>query len=388
MDSLTTSFKCAAPIRICDLGGWTDTWFAEKGCVLNIAVFPSVEVNIQTRLKAHGEPQITIFAENYNHRYDIATRTRTWTKHPLIEAAFNLFELPQDLRLEVTIFSDAPAGASTGTSAAVSVALLGAMDLLAGRSLTSHEIASKAHYIESELLGIQSGIQDQISSAYGGINFIEMTKYPEASVSPVNLKDDLAWELESRLVLIYLGKPHSSSAVHEMVIRRLEHSPRYRRCLQPLREAVLAGKNALLRGNLDLFGQAMIENTRAQEQVHPDLVGERAKQVIAVAKQHGVTGYKVNGAGGAGGSITLLLKPGAPDKHDLIREIERVHTEFRHIPVVLAPQGLRRWKTEVTGEALALQMSTDPNGTRQNHKVFDLTAEVLQARLTRPWLHA
>jgi D-glycero-alpha-D-manno-heptose-7-phosphate kinase len=388
MDSLTTSFKCAAPIRICDLGGWTDTWFAEKGCVLNIAVFPSVEVNIQTRLKAHGEPQITIFAENYNHRYDIETKARTWSKHPLIEAAFKLFELPQDLHLDVTIFSDAPAGASTGTSAAVSVALLGAMDLLAGRSLTSHEIASKAHYIESELLGIQSGIQDQICSAYGGINFIEMTKYPEASVSPVNLKDDLAWELESRLVLIYLGKPHSSSAVHEMVIHRLEHSPRYRRCLQPLREAALAGKNALLRGNLDLFGQAMIENTCAQELVHPELVGERAKQVIAVAKQHGVTGYKVNGAGGAGGSITLLLKPGAPDKHDLIREIEHLHTEFRHIPVVLAPQGLRRWKTENAETTGPLQFRTSRPETRENGTIPGISTAMLQARLTRPWLHA
>ena len=29
-------------------------------------------------------------------------------------------------------------------------------------------------------------------------------------------------ELEQRLALIYLGRPHSSSAVHEMVIRGLE----------------------------------------------------------------------------------------------------------------------------------------------------------------------
>ena len=385
-DRLSMNIKCAAPIRICDLGGWTDTWFAEHGCVLNIAVYPSVEVNVHTRPKALGEPQITIFAENYNDKYDIKCNARCWTKHPLIEAAFRLFELPRDLHLDVAISSEAPAGASTGTSAAVSVALLGAMDLLAGRSLTSHEIASKAHYIESELLGIQSGIQDQISSAYGGINFIEMTKYPEASVSPVNLKDELAWELESRLLLIYLGKPHSSSAIHEMVIRRLERSPRYRRCLQPLREAAMAGKNALLRGDLDSLGQAMIENTRAQEQVHPDLVGERAKQVVAIAQQRGVAGYKVNGAGGDGGSITLLLRPGAPDKHELIRDIERLHTEFRHIPLILAPHGFRRWKTENAVLAEALPLRVSPRRARENDHIR--SAWVLQARLTRSWAHA
>ncbi len=32
--------NCTVPIRICDIGGWTDTWFARHGRVLNIAVTP------------------------------------------------------------------------------------------------------------------------------------------------------------------------------------------------------------------------------------------------------------------------------------------------------------------------------------------------------------
>jgi D-glycero-alpha-D-manno-heptose-7-phosphate kinase len=336
--------KCTAPIRICDLGGWTDTWFAGTGKVLNLAVFPSVEVTVVTRPKKAAEPQITIHAENYQDVYDLDADAKSWTKHPLIEAGFKLFKLPQDLHLDVSIFSEAPAGASTGTSAAVSVAVLGALDLMGSRSLTSYEIARKAHYIESEMLGFQSGIQDQLCAAYGGVNFIEMTKYPEASVSPVSLTDELSWELESRLLLIYLGKPHSSSSVHEAVIKRLEKSPKYRRCLEPLRQAAAAGKEALLRGDMAAFGAAMIENTAAQQQLHPDLIGERAQTVIEVGKQFDVTGYKVNGAGGAGGSVTLLLKPGARDKHRLISEIQRAHPDFSTIPVRLAPYGLRRWK--------------------------------------------
>ena len=35
-----------APIRICDNGGWTDTWFAGHGKVFNIGVSPYVEVQI------------------------------------------------------------------------------------------------------------------------------------------------------------------------------------------------------------------------------------------------------------------------------------------------------------------------------------------------------
>lgn len=337
--------QCTAPIRICDLGGWTDTWFAGSGKVLNIAVFPSVEVTIVTRPKRAREPQITIHAENYRDVYALNARSRTWTKHPLIEAAFRLFRLPRGLHLDVTIFSAAPAGASTGTSASVSVAILGALDLIGRRSLTSYELAAKAHYIESEILKLQSGIQDQLCAAYGGINFIEMTRYPEASVSPVVLPEELTWELESRLLLFYLGKPHSSSAVHETVIRRLEESPRFRRYLEPIREAAMAGKEALLRCDLEAFGRAMKANTAAQQKLHPELVGERARRVIELAREAGVTGYKVNGAGGAGGSVTLLLKPGAREKHALIAGIEAAHPEFRNIPIRLAPHGLRRWRT-------------------------------------------
>jgi len=337
--------KCTAPIRICDLGGWTDTWFAGTGKVLNLAVFPSVEVTVVTRSKKRREPQITIHAENYQDVYSINTQSKSWTKHPLIEAGFRLFELPRDLHLDVTIFSAAPAGASTGTSASVSVAILGALDLIGSRSLTSYELARKAHYIESDILKLQSGIQDQLCAAYGGVNFIEMTQYPEASVSPVTLPDELTWELESRLLLVYLGKPHSSSAVHETVIHRLEESPKFRKYLEPLRQAAVAGKEALLRGDLAALGQAMMENTAAQRQLHPELIGERAKQVIEVAKRFGVAGFKVNGAGGAGGSVSLLLRTGARDKHALIQEIERAHPDFRNIPVRLAPHGLRRWKS-------------------------------------------
>jgi D-glycero-alpha-D-manno-heptose-7-phosphate kinase len=339
--------KCTAPIRICDLGGWTDTWFARYGTVLNIAVFPHVDVIVGVREKRPGEARVTIRAENYKDIYDIDPEDKAWSRHPLIEASFKIFKLPSDLHLDVSIFSDAPVGASTGTSAAVSVALLGALDLVGRHSLTSHEIARKSHYIETKILGYQSGIQDQLSSAYGGINFIEMHNYPEASVSPLYLPNTTQWELESRLLLIYLGRPHSSSDVHKLVIARLEQSPRYRKLLEPLREAAVKAKEALLSGDFNEFGEAMIKNTEAQKQLHPELVGDRARQVIEVARGS-IVGYKVNGAGGDGGSLTLLLKSDTRLKHMLIEKIQKLNPDFRNIPIRLAPYGLRRW---ITSEA-------------------------------------
>jgi len=311
-----------------------------------MAVFPCVEVIVAARKKKAGEAQIVIHAENYHDSYQINSKAKTWSRHPLIEAAFRVFDLPPNLRLEVSIYSEAPAGASTGTSASVSVAIIGALDYLRQGSMSSYDIARKAHHVETHILKYQSGIQDQLAAAYGGVNFIEMTHYPEASVSPLYLPEALIWELESRLLLIYLGKPHSSSEVHRNVIARLERSGQYRRCLEPLREAAERGKQALLSGDLKGFGRTMILNTEAQRRLHPELVGERANTVIKIARRFGVDGYKVNGAGGVGGSVTLLLKENTHYKHELIAAIEKASPEFRNIPIRLAPYGLRRWRVE------------------------------------------
>ena len=124
------------------------------------------------------------------------------------------------------------------------------------------------------------------------------------------------------------------------MIRRLEESPRFRRYLEPLREAAAAGKAALLRCDLGAFGEAMAANTRAQQKLHPELVGDRARQVIALAREHGVSGYKVNGAGGAGGSVTLLLA-----RCERLRSLRyRGAILISAPPHPLGPHGLRRWR--------------------------------------------
>ena len=50
-------------------------------------------------------------------------------------------------------------------------------------------------------------MQDQLCSAFGGINFIEIVQYPRAIVSRVDAADSTLLELNRRLALIYLGDP-------------------------------------------------------------------------------------------------------------------------------------------------------------------------------------
>jgi D-glycero-alpha-D-manno-heptose-7-phosphate kinase len=58
----------AAPIRICDNGGWTDTWFAGHGAIFNIGVYPYAEVQVHVYPPGARQARITIHAEIFGER--------------------------------------------------------------------------------------------------------------------------------------------------------------------------------------------------------------------------------------------------------------------------------------------------------------------------------
>lgn len=342
--------KSVAPVRICDHGGWTDTWFSGHGQICNIAVLPGAEVQLIAYPRASQRAQVQVYAENYAEHlaYDPAAwhvRPPLAHPHPLIAAALAEIAPPANLALDITIRSDIPAGASTGTSAAVTVALLGALAALHPAHRTPHEIAAAAHRVETVRLGLQCGIQDQLCAAYGGINFIDMTTYPHARVEQLHLPDALCRELERRLVLVFLGAAHQSSAVHTSVIARLEREGDASPILAGLRNCAVAARDALCAGNWHRLGQVMAANTELQRALHPALVSAQAQALIALAQAHGVVGWKVNGAGGAGGSVTLLCDAQPDAKHSLLAAIPRLDERLRVLPIVLSPEGLRVWES-------------------------------------------
>ena len=125
------------------------------------------------------------------------------SRHPLLEAAIDALPPPADLAVEVTVRSVVPAGCGAGTSAAVAVALLGALAAARAEQLSPRDVAYAAHRLEVDVLGDESGIQDQLSAAFGGINYLEIDRYPNATVQSLPVWD----ELGARLTLVFLGRP-------------------------------------------------------------------------------------------------------------------------------------------------------------------------------------
>jgi D-glycero-alpha-D-manno-heptose-7-phosphate kinase len=321
--------ETSAPVRICDNGGWTDTWFGGPGRVVNIAVTPGVEVSIRATRGAG----VVLDVEDFGDRYSVVPGSARDARHALLEAAIDAFPPPGDIAFEVRIRSAVPAGCGAGTSAAIAVALLGALAAARGEPISAHDAAYAAHRLEVDVVGNESGIQDQMSSAFGGINYLEIEPYPETTRYPLPAWD----ELSARLSLVYLGRAHDSSGLHREVI---EGEARLRSdVFSRLRDAAGSARDAVLARDLHAFGQAMIANTDAQAALHSGLVGIDARRVIDVAAAFGAVGWKVNGAGGDGGSLTLLHE--SPEaKLAIEHRVAELDARYRVLPVRVSANGL------------------------------------------------
>ncbi|MBD3414563.1 MAG: GHMP kinase [Candidatus Aminicenantes bacterium] len=330
------------PVRINDIGGWTDTWFAKKGKVLNMAVSPGVDVSIKVWENIKNEKErVTIHTQNYGETFQVDPDHPKYDQHPLLQAAIHSISVPKKFKLEIKIHSRIPAGSSTGTSASVCAALLGALDQITPHKRSASEIASLAHQVETEKLGWQSGIQDQICAAYGGVCFVDMYRYPQANVTKLKLKQNIKKNLNQRICLVYLGSGHSSSALHEEVIRFLEKKGSQFKLIHQMRDLAQKARNLLSQGDLESFGKTMIDNNECQRSLHSKLISSQAESVIRIAQKHHAAGWKVNGAGGQGGSLTLLSSARKSEKKEMLKEIASLGKGIQHIPVSLNLQGLK-----------------------------------------------
>ncbi len=326
-----------APVRVADVGGWTDTWFGSPGQVCHLAVGPGVRVEavlVEPGLLEPGpvpapvagpERPVRLIAPDLGEDYAIGpSADRGWAapapgRHPLLEHAvtsvLEAVDLPAGRTVTVTITSAVPAGASLGTSGAVVVALLAALDALFGRSRTPAELAVAAHQVESARAGRESGVQDQWAAALGGCGLLAIGPYPEVRHRAVPVATEVRAELGERLVTVVFGA-HDSSAVHAEVIEAMvgcggAGHDRARAALRDLAALAREAADALAAGSIAGWAEVLVAATAGQGRLHPALVGPAHRAAIDVAVGQGARGWKVNGAGGGGGSLTVVADDAA-----------------------------------------------------------------------------
>ena len=329
--SNATTWLASAPVRTADIGGWTDTWFAGVGAVCNIALEHRAQVTVVHDPDA--APMVDLALAITGERYSFRPGEEPG-RHPIIEHAISA-AMPH-ASVTITIDNSIEPGSGLGTSAAVMVALVAGLLACDGHDIDPADIATRAHRYETST-GKQSGVQDHWASAWGGISLLSV-EYPAVVRMPVVITDTTAAELERRLHTVYLGSPHASSSLHDEVIARLEiqRAP----CLDEMRTAANAAAAALADGDLDAYGASLSAHHEAVRTMHPGLVGRDAIQLVALASGFGASGWKVNGAGGEGGSM-VVLGPSDADANAALRAVIEAHGSWQVVQAALGATGVR-----------------------------------------------
>lgn len=362
-----------APVRVADVGGWTDTWFAERGAVCSVAVGPGARVEARLVERTNRGPTVRMAAPDLDASWTLdlgAGRTTTNARaisrplsaratidpargavpHRILDRAVLSWaaSLPEEALgpqstavLEVAVTAGVPPGSSVGTSASVLVALVAALEALAGRPVEPDAAARAAHGIETQGAGRESGVQDHVAAAHGGISWVEIDPYPTWRRTEVDVPPPAIAALGRRLLTVHLGGGHDSSELHRAVIARAEAGDAVvRSVLTELRTLAAEAGDCLVEGDLAGWGVVLTAATEAQARLHPALVSDDARAVARIGATNGTEGWKVNGAGGAGGTVTLL----GPDDPEAAARLRRALAEadprWRVLDLTPAP-GLR-----------------------------------------------
>jgi D-glycero-alpha-D-manno-heptose-7-phosphate kinase len=272
--------RASAPVRTADVGGWTDTWFAGQGAVCNIAI-----------------PQ----------RVTVEVHAGAGVSDPLLDHLVHAVGDAAGVHLRVS--STVPAGSGLGTSAALCVAAVAALCSLHGRRPERSELASAAHAAEVGS-GRQSGVQDHWAAAHGGVSLLTID-YPRCRREPLVVSDDTTAGLGARLHTVCFARAHSSTELHDGVIERVRAGHGLDE-LDRMRQAAVDAAVALETGDLDAYGRALTVNHECIRRLDPRLVSNEVDEVAEAARRLGGRGWKVNGAGGRGGSMVVL----GPDDAD------------------------------------------------------------------------
>jgi len=251
-------------------------------------------------------------------------------KHPLVREALKLLNI--DGGLEIVSIADIPSHTGLGTSGSFTVALLTALhaylrDIQKSDIPSRKIIAENACHIAMDILKEPSGKQDEFISAYGGITAFKANQKGEVEIEPLyptKINDLHLRELENNLLMFYTGIRRESrealqiqqDATKKNEAEIIENLHRVKKIGQEIKEA-------LIRGDFRRFGELMDihwqEKTKRKGTVNANIM-----RWYNLAKEAGVVGGKLMGAGGGGFFIFYC----EDDKKEAVRK-------------VLAKEGLR-----------------------------------------------
>jgi len=307
--------RSKAPLRISFGGGGTDVppYPQERGGVtLNTTIN---KYAYATLMPMEGK-EIKVTSLDY----DIVAKYRTDRelaydgKLDLVKAT--LKRLCPDRAMHLYLHSDAPPGSGLGSSSTMCVALVAAIQHHLRSPMTDYELADLAYRIERVDLGIAGGLQDQYAATFGGFNLTEFYG-DRVVVNPLRIKMDTLNELEYRLLLCYTGSTRlSANILREQTQSFVDKKKDVVDSLDYIKELAIQMKNALLRNELDRFGDLLHEGWVHKRRLASAITNPGIDALYDIARENGALGGKLLGAGG-GGYLLLFCEF---DKRHMVAE--------------------------------------------------------------------
>ncbi len=192
-----------------------------------------------------------------------------------------------------------PSGAGLGSSAALGVAVLRAIDHLLETTRTDDELHELALTWERVFHGNPSGIDTAMALAGGVARYVREPGPGEKRLVPVTPRRPL------RLVIGESGEGASTKAMVEEVARQHRRSPeKTEKVFDAVGSIVETGRAAIERGDLRALGQLFDMNQGFLASLMVSTA--ELEEMCAAARAAGALGAKLTGGGGGGCMIALV----------------------------------------------------------------------------------
>jgi D-glycero-alpha-D-manno-heptose-7-phosphate kinase len=235
-------------------------------------------------------------------------------EHPAIRAALAFLKI--DEGVEIHHSGDLPARSGLGSSSAFAVGLLQTLHTLRDEEVSKKELAEQAIHLEQVLLRDNVGVQDQIQTAFGGFNRIDISTDGSFEVLPQAISAERLSDLERHILLFYTGTARNASDIAAAQVKAI---PSHKADLFEMRGLVDEATTILRDGDLTDFGRLLHESwqikRRLSDRIAPDFVND----IYDRARCAGAVGGKLLGAGG-GGFMLFIVRP-----EDQIKVLSALH---------------------------------------------------------------
>lgn len=317
---------CRAPMRISFLGGGSDfsEYYSEnQGFVVSAAInkyiYLTVNNSFEDVVKLHYSNNETVESVDL-------------LKHDLARTILNNYKIKR--KIEISSISDLPSsGTGMGSSSSYCVGLLAALHRHRnGYDLKSEDLAQLACDVEIRQLEKPIGKQDQYISAYGGLKNFTFLSDGNVKVGTYDLSNEFLVDLESHLLLLYTEITRSADKILKVQAENTKNNKETKKTISEVVKLAKILDENFKKENHSVMGDLLNEAWDLKKNYAPNVSQEIIDDIYEKAKQAGVKGGKLLGAGG-GGFFLLYAKP-----EDHINIISKMHN-YRFYDLKFAHHG-------------------------------------------------